>query len=500
MRGVALGLAALASLAACEGEGTLVLSVRTDLGPGSDFARIEAALSTGERFEVAAGEARDWGLGVRVAEAALPPGRHRAVVTARDASGGLVLERAVSFEVATGVRAVTVWLTRDCAGVVCPGAGDPTLTACLAGRCVAEGCTEETPAACGPPACTSAADCGPAPPAACARRECAPSGACVDVLDHAACMAGEVCERDAGCLGEPPSALSPPSDEGHALVVAIGDGYRLYRVELREGALPEDVTAVLDPLLPQNGPTPEDGTAGLSHDGEWLVFTGRRAGCEDCLFAAPVRDPAAATVIAVEADPQTGLSAITGDGGRVVFNEPGPGLRRADRVATEWTAAPGRLDAASGHAYGLDPGLTFDDARVLFVCGDDVGDPRLGAGICEVSIDGGAVVERLPPGALGADVFARHPREAPDGSLYVETATFDGLTAMVRIPSGSTTPEPPPGALTEADVPCVLPDGRVVARTDRGFLDVYASDGALLYEVPVEFPGSFDWYVDGCGR
>lgn len=480
-----------------------MLSVRTDLAPGAQMARVVAEVTTAEgategRFELAADASRDWGLGVRLAELALPAGRHRARVAALDAGGAVIVERPVSFEIGAGVRQVTVWLTRDCAGVVCPAAGDPTRTACLAGRCVAEGCTEEAAAACDPPACGGAADCGPAPAGACARRECSPSRACVDVLDHAACGATEVCDADAGCVGEALGTLSPPSDDGHAHVIALEGGARLYRVELRPGAPSEDVSARLDAVLPPMGSTYEDGPAGLSNDGEWLVFSGRRAGCEDCLFLAPVRDLSRAETLPFQSDINVALVDVVDGGDTIVYTAPDFSVRRLDRAGGSWTEV-GRLDAMSPHALGFGPSLTPDDARVIFQCGDDAVEPRRAAGICEVSIDGGAVTVRVAAGHFGPDQVVYSPRETADGGLLFTTSDA-GVVASWWVPPGSTTPEPAANDLPEVESFCVLPDGRLLGRVVGEQIEVLSADGRFQYSVAVDFPGSFAWFIDACGR
>lgn len=186
--------------AACTSEGTLVVQVRTDLAPGQDFDRVEATID-GVSSAVRADDARAWGHGVRVAELAVPEGRRRARVAAyRD--GALVVDRALVVEV-RGLTVSTVFLTRACQGVVCPGPGDAAeATACVAGRCQVEGCTEETPEACAPAACDAC-------PAAtgCAVGECTASAGCFVTLDHAAWADGAWCAPDASC--EAPSSCAP---------------------------------------------------------------------------------------------------------------------------------------------------------------------------------------------------------------------------------------------------------------------------------------------------
>lgn len=111
--------------------------------------------------------------------------------------GATVLTRHVSREVA-GRTVVTVLMTRDCQGVSCPGASDPSAVECLGGRCVSPECDEEHPELCAP-ACRSDAECGVAS-ATCATARCTTSGTCVALPDDARCAAGEICDPARGCV------------------------------------------------------------------------------------------------------------------------------------------------------------------------------------------------------------------------------------------------------------------------------------------------------------
>ncbi|MCB9593041.1 MAG: hypothetical protein H6719_09940 [Sandaracinaceae bacterium] len=500
--GMAIGLA----LVACAGEGTLVLQVRSDLIPGTELASVETVITTREgvevgRFEVGAAERRSWGVGARVAETSLAAGRYRATVSVRDASGAVTLERRVAWETRSGELAVvTILLTRDCLDVVCPGAADaPELTSCVAGRCAEDGCTEETPDACGPPACSTNADCAPAPSASCASRECTPSGACVDVLDHEVCASTEVCSLASGCGPAESSPLSAPG-AGHAHVVALDGGYRTFRVELVAGAAPQDLSAALDPHAASVAPV-QDTLAGLSTNGEWLSLAARRGGCtEGCVLLAPVRDLTRWEVLPEHRPALVGFTAVTNAGDAIVYIGEGDVLLRVDRGAGGWASTAARLDEGSGHLVASDPSLTLDQSRVLFLCGDDTTEPNRGAGVCEVPLAGGAVTERLAAGSQGADVFLAGPREQPDGTILFEWRDPSGTPAGLRkiLSDGSVVPAA--GSLADVTSACVLPDGRVVARVENVRLGVFDASGSELLALPVDFgPATFDWYVDGCG-
>lgn len=195
----------LVLLAGCTSDNVLVVQVRTDLAPGADFDRVEATVD-GLTLTTRADEARDWGLGVRVVELTRTEGRRRVHVGAYLGSA-LVVERWVQVDV-HGITSSTVFLTRACQGVTCPGPGDPAgATACVAGACASEGCSEEHPEACAPPPCESC-------PAAtgCAVGECTASAGCFVTLDHAACADGGVCAADGTCRG--PSRCAPYAPSG----------------------------------------------------------------------------------------------------------------------------------------------------------------------------------------------------------------------------------------------------------------------------------------------
>jgi len=195
-------LALLGLIAGCESRSRLVVQVRSDLVPVRDFSRVAVTVTpagSAAELSLAADATTEWGRGVRGGEVELPPGRYALDIRAEDAGGRPVVTRPVRVELSDGVQVVTVLLTADCAGVECPASGDDaSLVACLAGRCVEEGCTEETPGACGTPECGDDGDCD-APAGSCARAVCTASGVCLAEPDHAAC-APQVCAVEGGCV------------------------------------------------------------------------------------------------------------------------------------------------------------------------------------------------------------------------------------------------------------------------------------------------------------
>jgi hypothetical protein len=416
------------------------------------------------------------------------------------ASGETIVERPMSFALRDReLRVITVLLTRDCAGVSCPLEGDDaTQAACLAGRCVEEGCTEETPELCVDPECASASDCGAPPVGACAASECTPSGACVELLDHAMCEdPGEVCSAAAGCVPASGGPLSAPST-GHVLLVALGPGFHLHRLELRAGAVTEDVSTLLDADFPNNGVDQVDTSAGLSHNGEWMTTVTRRGGCGDCVVVAPVRNVRGGELIeGVTADQYRG-SGVTGDGRRVIFVDDS-GLRLVTREGARWVLAPEPLTSASTHAFIDEPSLSIDEERVLFVCGD--GADALDAGICEVALDGSGLRELLVPG-WSPGMRVEYPQELPDGGvLFQLQPELTSTSELLRLPLGSSTPVAafPSPARDDLIEPCVLPDGRVVV-IGPDAIHVLTADGAAALSLTVDLPPErWTVYLDSCG-
>jgi len=197
-------LALLALSSGCSPEpGSLVVQVRSDLTPTVEVGAFGVELrgegvARSERLVV--NGTQDLGAGVRVATLeGLTPASYDLEVSALAPDGATIVVRPVRVTVEPGAqRVVTVLLTRDCGGVSCPGGGAPTDVACLAGRCVPEGCTEEHPERCPAPECASDMDCG-GRRSECAASACSASGACFLARDRP-CPDGEVCAGVEGCV------------------------------------------------------------------------------------------------------------------------------------------------------------------------------------------------------------------------------------------------------------------------------------------------------------
>lgn len=213
---IAAALVLAAAAAGCSSSSGLVIDVRTDFTPGTDFTSVRTEVSR-TRFSSPAPEGMvayhavsggDYERGARVQELAdLAPGDWFVRVTLLSASDAGVAQRTVSVRV-SGRYAMTVILTRSCTGVVCPPAADPSRTECSGGVCVDPDCSPDNPAACPPPACTSDTEC-PAP-GPCARASCA-FGVCLSVPSDALCALAEACGPDFRCR---PRSDAGPGDAG----------------------------------------------------------------------------------------------------------------------------------------------------------------------------------------------------------------------------------------------------------------------------------------------
>lgn len=184
---------ALALLTACDATYPVYVDLRTDLVPGAELDSVALTVDGAAIDPHVVGEG-DYLAGVRVAElGGIAPGTHR-IVASLQRNGEEVIAREVIFEVRVATS-VTLVVTRDCRGVVCP-ADDASATACLGGHCVEPTCTPETPEACPVPECVADVDCPSA--VSCASGICA-GGACL-FRDDGICAPGQVCDGALGCV------------------------------------------------------------------------------------------------------------------------------------------------------------------------------------------------------------------------------------------------------------------------------------------------------------
>lgn len=189
------------ALGACGSESTSIrVDLRTDFVPGIEFTDVRTTVvDVSETTRLSRDD--DAFEPTRVATLDdVPRGNQIVAVELLDASGELVAERAVRVRLREDLG-VTVLITRDCRGVMCPGAGDdPNALTCLGGRCVPLDCTDGTSPECPDPECESAAECVDG--SACSSAQCL-DGACVYRRDDAMCDAEQYCEPERGCLDVP---------------------------------------------------------------------------------------------------------------------------------------------------------------------------------------------------------------------------------------------------------------------------------------------------------
>jgi hypothetical protein len=187
---------------------TLEVRVYTGLVAGPEFrivqtSVIEAAPTSGELLasEALAHFGNDFARGRAVATYSLAHGEYRVRVRLLRPSGELLVERIVALSI-HGDTVLPVHLTRDCVGVTCPAVGgSPSLSTCLAGRCVDPSCSVDRPEACPTFAfCREASDCSAA--SSCAAAICE-RGICSQQALVASCAENQWCNPDVGAGCQP---------------------------------------------------------------------------------------------------------------------------------------------------------------------------------------------------------------------------------------------------------------------------------------------------------
>jgi alpha-tubulin suppressor-like RCC1 family protein len=210
-------LASVFAGSGCTSDAELTVSLRTDLAPGFEFQSVRSELfrSDGSDPRMAiqnVGPTSDLIAGETIATfGGLEDGSYVLTTTLRDALGATTLERLTRIEV-SGATGVTVLMTRDCRGFVCPGSSGSG-EACFAERCVDAECSSESSDLCGEPECSADTDCEGL--AACSEARCL-DGACFYARRDSDCAADEWCNVDVGCVPQ----TTGPADGG----VDGGDG------------------------------------------------------------------------------------------------------------------------------------------------------------------------------------------------------------------------------------------------------------------------------------
>jgi len=225
MRGVLILLVAIATFGCGDDEGSILVDLKTDYVSGEEFVTVRTSLftalpSAGEAplatRETPASFGQDYLVGVRVAELSLV-GSGTAVLRTEllGLDGTIAAERLSRIEVSGSNTGVTVLISRDCVGVVCPGGGPSSSTECFGGLCVTPDCVEESATSCGATECANDAECTAA--VACAEGRCV-AGACLSEPVSSRCAAGEYCDPEMGCRVRtiPDASMDAAADAGDA--------------------------------------------------------------------------------------------------------------------------------------------------------------------------------------------------------------------------------------------------------------------------------------------
>ncbi len=291
---------------------------------------------------------------------------------------------------------------------------------------------------------------------------------------------------------------------GHITYTLTDDGH-IYLVEAMEGAVPRDLSKELDEISPG-----ADDWVNLSPDGEWLLLSTERFGCEG--WACLVAMHADLSLPVVVESPGAGIqhsdfAAIASSGAFVVFSMNDGSredLYRVERNGEGW-GEPTVLSEDSPYLYNNYPAVTDDGERVVFSCGPTPYSQG-GTGICVVNSDGTQYARLVAPtDGPGAteEHFARSGDFAPDSSVVFE-ADWNG-EQIWRVGATGAALAVVNDEYNNDNAPCVLPDGRIVSLwlqrpgSDGGHeLKVMNSDGSspvmLVIDVDVADIGL------GCGK
>ena len=251
-----------------------------------------------------------------------------------------------------------------------------------------------------------------------------------------------------------------------SITYGLSEG-RVYRVDARERAVPEDVSLAMDGLSEGT----KDAYLNVSSDGRWMVLATDRFDPEckglPCLALVPT-DLVTGGAVRVGAEqgrlvrPEPGSLAVSSGGDLVVYQAEGVVsthsldllaiLRKQDGWGT-----PTLLTGESKFPWNMNPALSGDASRLLFECGDQ---EQIGHSICEVGADGQGFSVVLtpadsPPGGPSAGSL-RNPDYALDGGV-VFSADWDGVSVW-HLAMGKAAPTIVGG---DHRRPCVFSDGKI---------------------------------------
>ncbi len=200
------GLSVFGAIASCKSSGvSLSVDLRTDYVPGREIGSVvtevvpDGSGALNAEHPISAAE-KQFVEGARIADFGdVPKGQVSVRVRVLSPTGEPLVERLARLSI-DGDYALTMVITRNCEGIVCPEpGGDTAASTCDRGKCVRPECTVVTTKFCAPPECSKNDDCHT--DATCVDAHCA-AGTCLFLPNDGKCKAGQTCDVARGC--QPP--------------------------------------------------------------------------------------------------------------------------------------------------------------------------------------------------------------------------------------------------------------------------------------------------------
>ena len=193
---------------------SLSVDLRTDYVPGREISRVVTEVTAGGAGAQSAEHAiapteKQYIEGARIADFGdLPSGSVSVKVKVLSPEGQPLVERVARLSI-SGDYALTIVVTRNCEGIVCPEpGGDQAASTCDRGKCVPPECTVVTTKFCAPPECSKDADCRT--DAACVTPHCS-LGTCLFAPIDSKCKPGQTCDVARGCVPPETGSCTPTS-------------------------------------------------------------------------------------------------------------------------------------------------------------------------------------------------------------------------------------------------------------------------------------------------
>jgi hypothetical protein len=218
------GLAVFSAAASCKSKGVaLSVDLRTDYVPGREIGDIvtevapDGSGAQSVNHPISSGE-KQFVEGTRIADFGdLPSGNISVKVKVLSPDGSQLVERVARLSI-SGDYALTMVISRNCEGIVCPEPGGDTFAStCDRGKCVRPECTVVTTKFCAPPECSKDDDCKT--DVACVEPHCT-LGTCLFLPNDSKCKPGQTCDVARGCF--PPDTGSCTASSSTEL--NCGDG------------------------------------------------------------------------------------------------------------------------------------------------------------------------------------------------------------------------------------------------------------------------------------